>query len=90
MVVAAWDVLPPMVTLIGTATPVVLPAGTTTLICISPVMEPKTGPAYFTLADAPPIVTVGSGLISGRVAGGVGAVTTHPVLVVSGATGAGR
>jgi hypothetical protein len=61
----------------GTEFPVVDPAGTTALICRTPNNPPTTGPAYCTVAAAPPIVTDGSGFNCGSGFNVVG--MTYPV-----------
>jgi len=57
-IVTIFDCTPPIVTMTGVAAPVVMREGTTALTWYKP-MNVGASPEKLTLADAPPIVTVG-------------------------------
>src|SRR5262249_38212233 len=56
--VAVFDVTPPIVIVMGTASPAATPVGTRTLIWYSPA-KPGASPENCTVAGTPPIITVG-------------------------------
>src|SRR5260370_16737099 len=64
MVMLAWLSTPPMLTISGTAAPVVAVDGTTALICSSPGTEPGAAWAALIVAGWPPMGT-GTGAMGG-------------------------